>query len=82
MQGWHARRAHAIFLIGELPRWMAAVGDVFPLKHIARAVADGFNPTVSGVGVFPGRLAVIAVWLVVGLVAIRRWHRWQPRHGG
>lgn len=68
-----------IFLIGELPRWMEILGDVFPLKHIARAVADGFNPTVSGFGFFPGHLAVIVVWLVVGLAAILRWFSWQPR---
>lgn len=68
-----------IFLIGELPRWMELVGDVFPLKHIARAVADGFNPTVAGFGIFPGHLAVIVVWLLVGLAAILRWFSWQPR---
>jgi len=68
-----------IFLIGDLPPWMDAVGWVFPLKHFANAVADGVNPTVPGAGFFADHLAVMAAWGVAGaLIALRFW-TWEPR---
>jgi ABC-2 type transport system permease protein len=68
-----------IFLVGDVPRWMAVVGSVFPLKHFANAVADGVNPTIPGAGVYPGHLAVMGVWLVIGLAVALRWWTWEPR---
>lgn len=68
-----------IFLIGDLPPWMDAVGWVFPLKHFANAVADGVNPTISGAGFFWDHLAVMAAWGTAGaLIALRFW-TWEPR---
>jgi ABC-type multidrug transport system permease subunit len=68
-----------IFVIGDVPRWMQTVGALFPLKHFANAVADGMNPTVAGAGFFADHLAVIGLWLVVGLVATLRFWAWEPR---
>jgi ABC-2 type transport system permease protein len=68
-----------IFLIGDLPPWMDAIGWVFPLKHFANAVADAVNPTVPGAGFFWDHLAVMALWGIAGaLVALRYW-TWEPR---
>ena len=71
-----------IFLIGDLPRWMGVLGSIFPLKHFANAVADGFNPTVPGMGLFADHLAVMALWTLVGLVLALRFWTWQPRERG
>jgi ABC-type multidrug transport system permease subunit len=69
-----------IFLIGDnLPRWMEIVGSIFPLKHFANAVADSVNPTIPGAGFFADHLAVMAVWLVVGVVLALRFWTWEPR---
>lgn len=68
-----------IFLIGGPPAWMARIGSLFPLKHLANAVADGFNPTVGGAGFFPEHLAVMAVWFVVAVALAVRFFTWHPR---
>lgn len=69
-----------IFLISEtMPRWMDIIGSAFPLKHFANAVAGGVNPTIPGAGIFPDHLAVMAVWMVVGLALALRFWTWQPR---
>jgi hypothetical protein len=40
-----------IFIIGgDLPRWVEIAGWLFPLKHLANAMADAFNPTIGGSG--------------------------------
>jgi ABC-type multidrug transport system permease subunit len=69
-----------IFLISDtMPRWMDLVGWVFPLKHFANAVAGGVNPTIPGAGIFPGHLAVMTLWTVVGLAIALRFWTWEPR---
>jgi ABC-2 type transport system permease protein len=69
-----------IFIIGDgLPRWMEAIGTIFPLKHFANAVADGFNPTIPGAGFFADHLAVMTLWLAVGLLVTLRFWTWEPR---
>jgi ABC-type multidrug transport system permease subunit len=69
-----------IFIIGnDLPWWMETIGAIFPLKHFANAVADSFNPTVPGAGFFADHLAVITLWLVLGLLVALRFWTWEPR---
>jgi hypothetical protein len=58
---------------------MDLVGWVFPLKHFANAVAGGVNPTIPGAGIFPGHLAVMTLWTVVGLAIALRFWTWEPR---
>jgi ABC-type multidrug transport system permease subunit len=70
-----------IFLVGDVPRWMEVIGFAFPLKHFANAVADGVNPTIPGAGLYWDHLAMLGLWLAIGLViALRRW-TWEPRVG-
>ena len=65
-----------LFLIGELPDWLATIGWVFPLKHLVNALGDGLNPFIDSTGIYLDHLAVIAVWGLLGallaLWAIRR----------
>lgn len=70
-----------IFLVGTLPRWMEVLGSVFPLKHFANAVADGMNPTIPGAGFYWDHLAVMALWMLVGVTVALRFWTWQPRPG-
>lgn len=71
-----------IFLIGDPPAWMSAIGSLFPLKHMANAIADCFNPTVAGAGFFWDHLAVMAVWFAAAVVLALRFFSWYPRTGG
>ncbi len=61
------------------PAVVTFIGDVFPIKHVAHALGEGFNPTVTGV-TWPWQdLLVIAAWGAFGaLVALRRF-QWVPR---
>ena len=71
-----------IFTVGEskLPAWMDAIGWFFPLRHVAHALVDASDPSGSGPGLYPGHLAVIVVWGLVGAaVAVRRL---GPEPGG
>jgi len=65
-----------LFLVGELPRWLEAIGWFFPLKHLVNALGDAFNPFVEGSGLFVDHLAVIVAWGAFGALlaawAIRR----------
>ncbi|GAB7037671.1 MULTISPECIES: ABC transporter permease [Catenuloplanes] len=68
-----------VFIVGAtLPRWLDALGTVFPLKHFALAMAETFD-TSPGYGFSPGHLAVLTVWGAAGMVVARLRFGWQPR---
>ncbi|HWS39172.1 MAG TPA: ABC transporter permease [Actinoplanes sp.] len=68
-----------VFIVGaRLPEPLAVTGSLLPLKHLARAAAQTFQPG-PGSGFSPGHLAVLAVWTVVGTVIAVRWFGWSPR---
>jgi ABC-type multidrug transport system permease subunit len=52
-----------------VPRWLTAIGWVFPLKHLVNALGDAFNPYLTGNGFALDHLAVIVVWGLAGAVA-------------
>lgn len=64
-----------------LPSWLDSVGWVFPLKHFVNAVADGFNPFLTGSGFAWDHLAVLLAWGVVGAVVALRFFTWEPVPG-
>ncbi|MGA7688125.1 MAG: ABC transporter permease [Jiangellales bacterium] len=55
-----------MFVVGELPQWLATIGWFFPLKHLVNALGDAFNPFIDTSGLYLDHLAVIVVWGVVG----------------
>ena len=72
----------AIFISGvfyssaSMPRVFEIIADVLPLKH----VIDGFHAAIvtgQGVGDTLDALAVLLVWLAVGVWAIARGFRWE-----
>jgi ABC-2 type transport system permease protein len=68
-----------IFIIGgDLPRWVEIAGWLFPLKHLANAMADAFNPTIGGSGFAWGHLAVVVAWGIVGMLVAAARLRFDP----
>jgi ABC-2 type transport system permease protein len=68
-----------IFIIGgDLPRWVEVTGWLFPLKHLANAMAGAFNPTIAGSGFAWGHLAVVVAWGVVGMLVAAARLRFDP----
>jgi ABC-2 type transport system permease protein len=76
------------FVFHELPTWMQQVASVFPLKWMAQGMRSVFLPD-GAAGLEPagswehGRTAaVLAAWLLVGLVVGVRTFRWRRRDDG
>jgi ABC-2 type transport system permease protein len=67
------------FPLDNAPTWLQVLGSVFPVKHFALALQADFDPFNEGSGFYWGRLAVIAAWLVVGVVLAVWKFRWEPR---
>jgi ABC-2 type transport system permease protein len=65
----------------ELPGWLAGLGKVFPVQHLAAALLAAYNPHTTGTGLRWGDLAVLAAWGAAGLIIAIRRFRWLP-HGG
>ena len=61
-----------------LPHWLAGVGDVFPVRHLANALLAAYNPHTTGLG-FAGRdLLIVAAWGAAGLLIAIRKFNWLP----
>lgn len=63
----------------DAPAWFRWIGEVFPVKHFSESLQTAFNPFETGSGFEPERLAVLAAWGVIGLVAAARFFSWEPR---
>jgi ABC-2 type transport system permease protein len=61
-----------------LPRWLADVGDVFPVRHLANALLVAYNPHTSGLGFAGQDLLILAAWGLLGLVVALIRFQWQP----
>ncbi len=53
-----------------LPGWLTAVAEVFPLRHLAFALRAGITPDLDN-GPFWLRVAVLLAWTIIGLVLAR-----------
>lgn len=69
------------FEVEDPPRWMALLGDIFPLKHFAIAFRDPLNPLLDGLQIHWGRLAFMLAWGVVAFALALRFFRWEPSAG-
>ncbi len=65
----------------ELPGWLAGIGKVFPVEHLAAALLAAYNPHTTGSGLCWGDLGVLAAWGAAGLIIAIRRFRWLPRGG-
>jgi len=68
-----------IFMLGELPAAMAALGWAFPLKHFVHAMVTVFDAAAGAGGSSPVHLAVMVAWGAVGAVVATLSFRWEPR---
>jgi len=64
-----------------LPSWLAGIGKIFPVEHLAAALLAAYNPHTTGSGMRWGDLAVLAAWGAAGLIIALRRFRWLPHSG-
>jgi ABC-2 type transport system permease protein len=61
----------------DAPTWMKVIGDVFPVKHFAKAMLGSFyGQPIQFEWV---DVLVVAAWGVVGLAVAIRFFSWEPR---
>ena len=63
----------------DAPGWLNTFSDIFPIKHFSAALLTAFNPFEEGSGFDLGHLAVMAGWMVAGLLVALRYFSWEPR---
>jgi len=62
-----------------LPGWLATVGKVFPLSHLAVGMQRGLAQGATGTGLTAADLGILALWALAGLVLAARGFRWEPQ---
>ena len=63
----------------QLPDWLDAVSKVFPIRHLADAVASVYSAAPSAPPVPWVELAVVAAWGIGAALFALRFFRWEPR---
>ena len=63
----------------DTPRWITFIGDLFPIKHLAAALGETFDPGIDGTPMAWDHWAVIVGWGAFGAVVAARRFRWTPR---
>ena len=61
-----------------LPHWLANVGAIFPVRHLADALLIAYNPHTTGLGFAGLDLLIVAAWGVAGLLIALRTFSWLP----
>ena len=67
------------FPVDDAPGWLTSLASVFPVRHLALALLDAFDPVTKGAGIDAGHLAVVAGWGLAGALIALRTFRWTPR---
>jgi len=63
-----------------VPSWLDTIVGLFPVRRLADALRAGFDPVHQAPFARPADVAVLAVWLVAGVLIAHRSFRWD-RHG-
>jgi ABC-2 type transport system permease protein len=61
-----------------LPHWLADVGEIFPVRHLANALLVAYNPHTTGLGFAGLDLLIVAAWGAAGLLIAVRKFSWLP----
>jgi len=64
--------------VSVLPRWLARVGEVFPVRHFADALLVAYNPHTAGLGFAGLDLLIVAGWGIAGLLVALARFSWLP----
>jgi ABC-2 type transport system permease protein len=64
--------------VTQLPGWLADLGALFPVRHLASALLTAYNPHTKGAGLAWTDLLIVAGWGVAGLVVALRRFSWLP----
>ena len=63
----------------QLPDWLDAVSKLFPIRHLADAVASVYTAAPDAPPIPWVELAVVAAWGVGAALFALRFFRWEPR---
>jgi ABC-2 type transport system permease protein len=61
-----------------LPHWLADVGEIFPVRHLANALLTAYNPHTTGLGFAGPDLLIVAAWGAAGFLIAVRTFSWLP----
>ena len=61
------------------PVWVDTISKVFPFRHFADLLHRAWDPRVTELGFDPLPWAVLAIWLVGGILIAKRFFTWEPR---
>jgi ABC-2 type transport system permease protein len=61
-----------------LPPWLADIGEIFPVRHLANALLAAYNPHTTGLGFAGPDLLIVAAWGAAGLLIALRTFSWLP----
>ena len=64
--------------VDQLPGWLAEVGRIFPLYHVAAGVQTALG-VAGDTSLRAGDVAVLAAWAVGGVLVAVRHFRWEPQ---
>jgi ABC-2 type transport system permease protein len=64
--------------VAVLPHWLADVGEIFPVRHLADALLVAYNPHTTGLGFAGQDLLIVAAWGTAGLLIALRKFSWLP----
>jgi ABC-2 type transport system permease protein len=80
--------------VSAFPGWLQTVSSFLPFERVAEGVGTAYlgrdlvgSGVPAEVGVLEGFVAmwpgwlVLAAWLVLSLLAAKRWFKWEPRRG-
>jgi ABC-2 type transport system permease protein len=62
-----------------LPTWLDTVVGLFPVRRLVDALRPGFDQLHRAPVARPGDLAVLTLWLVIGVLVAQRSFRWDRR---
>jgi ABC-2 type transport system permease protein len=67
------------FPTGALPDLLDTICGLLPLSPAITLIRDGWAGSLSGPETLR-TLCTAVVWVVISVLAVRRWFRWEPRH--
>jgi ABC-2 type transport system permease protein len=68
--------------VADLPHWLQVVGKVFPLSHLATGLQRGVAIGHPGLSLKGSDLAIMAGWMLAGVLIASIGFRWEPQGRG